>query len=164
LDTQEKNMKREYNARAIGTVLKVAAGVAAAVLVVSCALSTQLVLDDQWSLSAIKVGSVVTTDLNDYLTVAFNAGNSTATFTIGDLWPGPGTVTVEGEYAYSIDGLNKKITLSQSGEKKHEITYSFDNQLNEMRWTKWVAVDTDPAETVAGSGQTIEYIEFVRAE
>lgn len=157
-------MKRKNIASLMGTGLKAVAGMAMVVLVASCALSTQLVLDDQWSLSAIKLGSVITTDLNDYLTVTFNAGTSTATFTTGDLWPGPGTVTVAGEYAYSIDGLNKKITLSQSGEKKHEITYSFDNQLNEMRWTKWVAVDTDPAETVAGSGQTIEYIEFVRSE
>jgi hypothetical protein len=118
----------------------------------------QLILDDQWTLSEIKAGSVVTTDLNDYLSVTFDATNDQVTYQTGSAWPS--AIDVDGTFDYVIDGGNNTILLSESGTARYTIVYEFDSDLGEMTWTSWT-VEGSGAEIVGESG-ALDYIKFDR--
>lgn len=118
----------------------------------------ELILDDRWALSEIKTGSIITTDLNDYLTVTFDSDTEEVTYQTGSAWPS--AIDVNGTYDYTINGAANEITLAQGGTTEYTITYDFDPDLDEMTWTAWIA-EGSGAEIVGGSA-TIEYIKFVR--
>jgi hypothetical protein len=137
---------------------------AAVVLLIGCGAATELVLDDAWDLKSIQMESLITTDLDQYLTVTFDSGSNTATFTTGDLWPGPADLVVADTYTYSIDATDSMITLSKDGDPKHQITYDFDANLQEMVWLNWTAVDVEPNVIIVGSDGLFEQMTFERAE
>ena len=118
----------------------------------------QLILDDQWTLSEIKAGSVVTTDLNDYLSVTFDATNDQVTYQTGSAWPS--AIDVDGTFDYVIEGGNNTILLSEGGTAQYTIVYDFDSDLGEMTWTSWT-VEGSGAEIVGDSG-ALDYIKFDR--
>lgn len=137
--------------------------VAAVVAVVGCqgpqSALDELVLDDQWALSEIKAGSIITTGLNEYLTVTFDSDTEQVTYQTGASWPS--AIDVSGTYDYTINGAANQITLSQSGTTVYTITYNFAPDLDEMTWTEWVVEGS--GDNVVGGTATIEYIKFERS-
>ena len=127
---------------------------------VACSSVTQLVLDDSWALEEIRGGEVITTNLDDYLTVDFDAGNDTATVTIGPDWDSLSGVDVSGTFDFAIDAGEQTIALSRGGDIRHEIVYEFDDALRQMRWTRWTVVSPDV--TVVSEDSTIRSILFER--
>lgn len=130
-------------------------------LVAGCSSVTQLVLDDSWALEEIRAGEVITTNVDDYLTVSFDAGDDTATVTIGPDWDSLSGVDVSGTFDFAIDASERTIALSRGGDIRHEIAYEFDDALRRMRWTRWTVVSPDV--TVVSEDSTITSILFERA-
>jgi len=135
---------------------------AAFALLSGCNLDDEIVeltLDDSWELTELKDESdIITTDLDDYITVEFDAGNNTATFDVDTEWV---STDPEGTFDFEVDASNNKILLKDSGTTEFEITYEFKEGISEMKWTK--LVDVNPGDVViVGSGSIIKYLKFER--
>ncbi|MFW6380799.1 MAG: hypothetical protein ACOC0Y_02040 [Spirochaetota bacterium] len=134
----------------------------AIVLLAGCGTVAQLVLDDTWTLEQIKTGDLITTDLDDYLQVTFDAESETATIVIGTDWDDLSDLQVAGTFGVTIDSDQNSITLSEDGVDRYRITYELEEQLTRMVWTRWIAVDVDPEVDIVGGDAIIEHIAFIR--
>lgn len=128
----------------------------------ACSSVTQLVLDDSWALEEIRAGEVITTNLDDYLTVRFDAAANTATVSVGPDWDALSGVDVSGTFDFAIDATGSTIALSRGGDLRHEIRYGFDRALQRMLWTRWTVVSPDI--TVVSPDSTVRAIVFERDE
>ncbi|MFW6288354.1 MAG: hypothetical protein ACOC2Q_01080 [Spirochaetota bacterium] len=143
-------------------VIPITIAAIALLMLAGCGEVTELVLEDTWAIEEIRAGDLITTDLDDYLEVTFDASNDEATLTVGPDWDELSNVEVTGTFDFTVDGTDKTITLSQSGDPKYVITYELENQLDRMVWMSWVAVDRDPTVDIVGDSAVIEYIAFNR--
>lgn len=141
----------------------VGASVLLATMLVGCpgaqSALDELVLDDQWQLSEIKTGSIITTNLNDYITVTFDSDENQVTYETGSAWPS--AIDVAGTFDYVIDGAANQISLSQGGTTEYTISYEFDSDLGVMTWTRWV--EAGSSTEIVGNSANINYIKFDRS-
>ncbi|MFW6261284.1 MAG: hypothetical protein ACOC6J_06840 [Spirochaetota bacterium] len=128
----------------------------------ACSSVTQLVLDDSWTLEEIRAGEVITTNLDDYLAVRFDAAANTATISVGPDWDALSGVDVSGTFDFAINATEATIALSRGGDLRHEIRYEFDRALQRMRWTRWTVVSPDI--TVVSPDSAVSAIVFERDE
>jgi len=142
--------------------ISVAIALVSLLMLAGCGEVAELVLDDSWAIEEIKAGSLITTDLDNYLVVTFDAENDQATLTVGPDWGSLSSVEVSGTFDFTVDGTDNTIALSQSGDDKYAITYELDDQLDRMVWLRCVAVDVDPAVEIVSDSVTIDYIAFER--
>lgn len=150
-------MKTKKNKILIGVII-----ICVIAAFIGCSLLTELVLDDAWALTQIKAGSIIATDLDDYLAVQFDASNNQATFTVGPDWSNLSSQDPTGTYSFIVDSANQQIEFSSGGELQHVVIYRFFSTYGEMNWIEWEAVDPDIQ--IIGDDAVIDYIQFERAE
>lgn len=144
------------------TAIRITIMFVALLALAGCGEVTELVLDDSWALEEIKAGSLITTSLDNYLVVTFDADDDQATLAVGPDWGSLSSVDVAGTFDFTVDATNNTITLSESGDATYVITYELENELDRMVWLRWVAVDVDPEVEIVSDSATIDYIAFQR--
>ncbi|AFG38202.1 hypothetical protein [Spirochaeta africana] len=133
-----------------------------AVIMISCNLVTpvdELVLDDSWELRELKTGSVITTDLDEWLTVSFDRSSDEVSFATGATWDDEVDIDL-GSYEYEIDSGSNEITLyDDDGDHHSTIGYRLESAGTELRWDSWV---TSGDSSIVGNDGVIAYLLFER--